>query len=102
MLLNFKVKKKKPRFSPRKKIGNLQNIALVMAFLLGLPISTFIIIYSLFYSSSSASLLSFLYSNKESPYATSIPWIDNAAECQDTQREWHDNKCWDKEHSPSF
>ncbi|MBD2207708.1 hypothetical protein H6G33_35870 [Calothrix sp. FACHB-1219] len=102
MLLNFKAKKKRPRFSTGKKNGKFKNIVLVMGFLLGLPISTFIIIYSLFHSSSSASLFSFLYSNKESPYATSIPWIDNAAECQDTQREWHDNKCWDKEHSPSF
>ncbi|MBD2356978.1 hypothetical protein H6G41_20505 [Tolypothrix sp. FACHB-123] len=102
MLSNFKTKKKFLRAKTGKPFWTFNNIVLGMAFFLGLPVATFIIIYSLFYGSSSSSLFSFLNSSKESPHATSIPWIDNAAECQYTQREWHDNKCWDKEHSPSF
>ncbi|MBD2197906.1 MULTISPECIES: hypothetical protein [Calothrix] len=102
MLSNFKAKKKNQRFPTDKPFWTFNKIVLGLALFLGLPISTFIIIYSLFYPASSSALFSSLTSNKQSPYATSIPWIDNAAECQDTQREWHDNKCWDKEHSPSF
>lgn len=46
--------------------------------------------------------LSSLFSAKESHFPTSIPWIDNQAECQHTNRSWYDNKCWDDEQSPMF
>ncbi|AFY49145.1 hypothetical protein Nos7524_3350 [Nostoc sp. PCC 7524] len=40
--------------------------------------------------------------NDTSFQATSIPWLDNQSSCQETGRNWHENKCWDEEHSPTF
>lgn len=74
---------------------------LCMAIFLVLPICTFTAFSSLFPALNS-SLFSLVTSSNESPHATSIPWIDNASECQYTNRNWHDNKCWDEQHSPTF
>ncbi|WP_427160855.1 hypothetical protein ACQFX9_04295 [Aliinostoc sp. HNIBRCY26] len=38
--------------------------------------------------------------NVSSP--TSIPWIFDQSQCEDTGRTWRDGKCWDKEHNPQF
>ncbi|MBD2363580.1 hypothetical protein H6G36_20700 [Anabaena minutissima FACHB-250] len=38
----------------------------------------------------------------KSTYPASIPWINSKVECEDTGRQWLDNKCWDEEHSSSF
>ncbi|WP_144050864.1 hypothetical protein [Nostoc sp. PCC 7524] len=35
-------------------------------------------------------------------YPTSIPWINNQFECEYSGRNWSNNQCWDKEHSPWF
>lgn len=37
-----------------------------------------------------------------SSYPTSIPWINNKSECEYTNRNWRDGKCWDSEHNPMF
>lgn len=37
-----------------------------------------------------------------SPYPTSIPWINNQSDCERTNRNWYDGKCWDAEHNPTF
>ena len=46
--------------------------------------------------------LSSLTPTSSSYYPTSIPWIDDEAECEHTGRIWNDGKCWDREHSPNF
>ncbi|UKO98701.1 hypothetical protein [Nostoc sp. UHCC 0870] len=38
----------------------------------------------------------------KSTYPTSIPWIKSKIDCEDTGRNWRNNKCWDEEHSASF
>jgi hypothetical protein len=35
-------------------------------------------------------------------HPTSIPWINDEDGCEHTDRVWHDGKCWDYQHSPSF
>ncbi len=100
MLSNFKKKKNLRQLKAGKPFWNFNNIILGIAVFLALPSCAFTTFYYLF--SSSASSLYFLNSSTESPHATSIPWIDNASECQYTHRNWHDNKCWDDEHSPTF
>lgn len=37
-----------------------------------------------------------------SHHSTSIPWIDDASECEHTGRDWRDRKCWDDKHNPMF
>ncbi|MFN6478311.1 hypothetical protein [Nostoc sp. DedQUE07] len=85
-----------------KKIGTFilthSNILLLTAYLITLPIGTLIIL-SLLLPLFSASLFA---SIGNSYHSTSIPWIDNASECEHTGRNWSDRKCWDNEHNPMF
>jgi hypothetical protein len=69
------------------------KIALCIIFFLILPISS-CTTFSLIFSS--------LKEINGSSNPTSIPWIDNQAECLHTHRIWQDNKCWDYEHSSIF
>ncbi|MCF4966845.1 hypothetical protein [Nostoc sp. CMAA1605] len=39
---------------------------------------------------------------EKSSYPTSIPWINTKLDCENTGRNWIDNKCWDQEHSAEF
>ncbi|MEH1902862.1 MAG: hypothetical protein V7L04_15950 [Nostoc sp.] len=74
------------------------NIVLLTGYLITLPICTLItlsFLLPLFTASLFASI-------GTSYHSTSIPWIDNASECQYTGRNWRDRKCWDNQHSPMF
>lgn len=73
------------------------------------PINSFFLIVSLIILGISSFLIasyilslvsSIVSSSVTSP--TSIPWIENKSDCQDTNRTWRDNKCWDYEHSSMF
>lgn len=85
-----------------KKIGTFvlthSNILLLTGYLITLPICTLIIL-SLLLPLFSASLFAAI---GNSYHSTSIPWIDNASECEHTGRNWSDRKCWDNEHNPMF
>ncbi|BAZ03411.1 hypothetical protein [Calothrix sp. NIES-3974] len=35
-------------------------------------------------------------------HRTSIPWLQNRADCEHTSRTWEGGKCWDGEHDPTF
>ncbi|MBU7585198.1 MAG: hypothetical protein KAF91_20300 [Nostoc sp. TH1S01] len=35
-------------------------------------------------------------------HPTSIPWINSASQCKHSGRTWHENRCWDDEHSQMF
>lgn len=35
-------------------------------------------------------------------HPTSIPWINNQDECEKTNKQWKNNKCWDNQHNPDF
>jgi hypothetical protein len=35
-------------------------------------------------------------------YPTSIPWLPDRATCENTDRSWHDEQCWDDQHDPYF
>ncbi len=72
---------------------NSNNIVLSIVFFIVLPTCSF---------STFSSVLSLLSSSGDSHFPTSIPWIDNQAQCQNTNRTWHNNKCWDNEQSPMF
>ncbi|MCW5315050.1 hypothetical protein GTQ43_14895 [Nostoc sp. KVJ3] len=74
------------------------NILLITGYLIILPICTLIVL-SLLLPLLTASLLASLGT---SYHSTSIPWIDDASECEHTGRSWSDRKCWDKEHNPMF
>jgi hypothetical protein len=70
------------------------NIVLVSGSLIVFPTCALIIL---------SSLTSSLFASiQNSYYSTSIPWIDNASECEHTGRNWSDRKCWDNEHNPMF
>jgi len=69
------------------------NVVLLTGSLITLPICTLITL---------SLLLPLFTSIGTSQYATSIPWIDNASECEHTGRNWRDRKCWDNEHSAMF
>lgn len=104
MLSNFKTTKttkNKQQSKTGKHFWTFNNTVLCIAIFLVLPICTFTAFFSLF-SSTNYSLFSLITSSNDSPHATSIPWIDNASECQYTNRSWHENKCWDDEHSHTF
>jgi hypothetical protein len=60
-----------------------------------LPTSGFIIVSFLL------SVVSYINSSF-TIHPTSIPWIDNQAKCNKSGRDWHENKCFDDEHSPMF
>ncbi|WP_229546288.1 hypothetical protein [Nostoc sp. CHAB 5836] len=96
---NSKTKSKKRQ---KNKIGavfwNNSNIVLLSGYLITLPICTLITI-SLLLPLFTASLFA---SIGTSHHSTSIPWIDNASECEHTGRNWRDRKCWDNEHDPMF
>lgn len=75
---------------------NPSNIVFLIGFLsifLTCSITTFSFVLSSFTS---------LNSSFTSTYPTSIPWILNKSECENTRRTWRDDKCWDDEHSPKF
>jgi hypothetical protein len=77
------------------------HIILLVGYLITLPILTLITLSFLL------PLLSVFSTNLFTSagnlhYSTSIPWIDDASECEDTGRDWRDRKCWDNEHSPMF
>lgn len=73
----------------RNPINILFLLLLVIIFL----ISTFTILNL---------VLSSIYFIPTSPHPTSIPWINNQSDCERTNRNWYDGKCWDAEHSPTF
>ncbi|MEH1826952.1 MAG: hypothetical protein V7L22_16575 [Nostoc sp.] len=82
----------KKAISPR---WNPINSFFLLVSLIILGISSFLIasyILSLVSSIVSSSVIS----------PTSIPWIENKSDCQNTNRTWQDNKCWDYEHSLMF
>lgn len=86
----------------KNKIGTVfwthSNIVLLVGYLTILPICTLITFSSLlplFTASLSASI-------GNSYHSTSIPWINDASECEHTGRNWSDRKCWDDKHSPLF
>ncbi len=88
--------------SQKHKIGkdfwNYSNTVLISGYLIILPICTWITLSSVLYLFTTR-----LFTSLESSHhSTSIPWIDNASECQYTGRNWRDRKCWDDQHSPMF
>ncbi|YAG12611.1 hypothetical protein NSTC745_01890 [Nostoc sp. DSM 114161] len=94
--LKISQKNKNPSFYTTQK-----NIILLIAYLITLPIFTLITLSFL------VPLLSVFTINLSTSagnfhHSTSIPWIDDASECEDTGRDWRDRKCWDNEHSPMF
>ncbi|MBC1221614.1 hypothetical protein GNF10_21795 [Nostoc sp. UCD121] len=80
------------------KIGRVfwtpTNVLILTGYLIILPICTLTTL-SLFTASLFASI-------GTSHYSTSIPWIDDASECEYTGRKWRDRKCWDNQHNPMF
>ncbi|MBD2214935.1 hypothetical protein H6G27_34595 [Nostoc linckia FACHB-104] len=66
----------------------------------------FIIAILAILSASSYTIFSFALSSRisksKSYYPTSIPWISDQSECENTNRIWRDGKCWDYQHSPDF
>lgn len=101
MLSKFKTNKNNLQSKTGKPFWNFSNTMMCMAIFLVLPTCTFTALSALL-PVLNPSLFLLMFSSNKSPYATSIPWIDNANECQYTNRNWHDNKCWDEEHSPTF
>lgn len=94
---NFKPSSKNSR-DKLDKFWNRTNTVLLIGYLITLPICTLITLSSIF-PLLTASLLT---SIKSSHYSTSIPWIDDASECQYSGRSWRDRKCWDDQHNPMF
>lgn len=43
-----------------------------------------------------------LSTSKSTAHPTSIPWLQNQADCEKTARSWRNGACWDQEHSPDF
>lgn len=41
-------------------------------------------------------------SNFTNQYPASIPDINNQFNCEKSERNWHNNKCWDYKHNPLF
>lgn len=73
------------------------------------PINSFLLLVSLIILGTSSFMItsyilslvsSIVSSSVTSP--TSIPWIENKSDCENTNRTWGDNKCWDYEHSSMF
>ncbi|MDZ8238443.1 MAG: hypothetical protein RMZ69_14890 [Nostoc sp. ChiQUE01a] len=78
-----------------------KNNIILIGYLITLPIFTLITLSLLL------PLLSVFTTNLSTSagnlyHSTSIPWIDDASECEHTGRDWRDRKCWDNEHSPMF
>ncbi|MEH2107095.1 hypothetical protein [Nostoc sp.] len=97
--------KSKTSFKTRQKNNNIgtvfwtqSNVVLLTGYLITLPICTLITL-SLLLPLFTASLFAFI---GNSYHSTSIPWIDDASECENTGRNWSDRKCWDNEHNPMF
>jgi hypothetical protein len=78
-----------------KSVGNKVLYAGLLMTLLGCSFATFQVIYPFIISSVSAA-------TNTSFQPTSIPWLEDKSNCQYTGRSWHENKCWDNEHSPTF
>ncbi|QLE40834.1 hypothetical protein FD723_10420 [Nostoc sp. C052] len=74
------------------------NVILLTGYLIILPICTLITL-SLLLPLLTASLFAV---TRNSYHSTSIPWIDDASECEHTGRNWSDRKCWDDKHNPLF
>ncbi|BAY92513.1 hypothetical protein NIES3275_45490 [Microchaete diplosiphon NIES-3275] len=102
VLLNSKQTKKNIQQRNGKKTWTLNNTIFCVAGLIILPIASFATFRFLSSSSTYSSVSSLFTSQNTSAHETSIPWIDNPSECQYTDRSWHDNKCWDEQHSPTF
>ncbi|MBE9207716.1 hypothetical protein IQ244_14555 [Nostoc sp. LEGE 06077] len=49
-----------------------------------------------------SSLISDISTSSSTTHPTSIPWINNAFDCKHSGRSWHEDKCWDEEHSLMF
>jgi hypothetical protein len=95
---NSKPSSKNSRNRKGKDFGNYTNAVLLIGYLITLPICTLLTLSSIF-----PLLTASLFTSIESShYSTSIPWIDNASECQYTGRNWRDRKCWDDQHNPMF
>ncbi|MFN6562103.1 MAG: hypothetical protein RMY28_020240 [Nostoc sp. ChiSLP01] len=78
-----------------------KNNIILIGYLIALPIFTLITLSFL------VPLLSVLPTNLSTSvgnfhHSTSIPWIDDASECEHSGRDWRDRKCWDNEHNPMF
>ncbi|MFS0518276.1 hypothetical protein ACEYW6_26650 [Nostoc sp. UIC 10607] len=74
------------------------NIVLLTGYLITLPICTLLTL-SLLLPLLTASLFAPIGT---SHHSTSIPWIDDASECEHTGRNWRDRKCWDHQHNPMY
>ncbi|MBW4517304.1 MAG: hypothetical protein KME11_19015 [Timaviella obliquedivisa GSE-PSE-MK23-08B] len=35
-------------------------------------------------------------------HSASIPWLQDQATCEKTDRSWYNEQCWDDQHDPSF
>ena len=71
------------------------NILFIIGFLILLLTSGFMT-FSYVFSSLSSILL------PASPFATSLPFIENQSSCEQTGRIWRHNQCWDSEQNPLF
>jgi hypothetical protein len=71
------------------------NTLLILGFFILLLTSGFITFSYVFSFVSSISL-------PISPFATSLPFIENQSSCEQTGRIWRHDKCWDSEQNPSF
>lgn len=78
-----------------KSAGNKVLYTGLSITLLVCSFATFKVIYHLLISSVSST-------TNTSFQPTSIPWLEDQSNCQHTGRSWHQNKCWDNEHSPTF
>lgn len=47
-------------------------------------------------------VFSYIKSALNFSYPTSIPWISDQVQCERTNRNWRDGKCWDYQHDSSF
>jgi hypothetical protein len=72
---------------------NFPNICFLSIFFLVFFISSF---YILFFSKS------LINNHPNLAFPTSIPGVDNQEYCEQFNRRWENNKCWDNQHSPYF
>ena len=47
----------------------------------------------------SSSTLSFFSTRSDPSYPTSLPWVESKSRCEEFGRVWHNDRCWDGEHS---
>ncbi|MEA5577852.1 hypothetical protein [Anabaena sp. UHCC 0451] len=70
--------------------GNILFLAFLFFIILSGTISTLFVVKSL------------IPDKINSVFPASIPWINTQDECEKSNRNWNENKCWDQEHSPTF